>query len=83
MLEGILEYYDEETFLKMDGFDNAVIGIDERTMRLIYSERICIEILMQEQDMSIEDAIEYFEFNTKGAYFGEKTPIICSDTCEF
>jgi hypothetical protein len=79
MLEQLIEYYEEEQFLKADGFDDAVIGVDERSMRLIYSTTKCIEILMVDHDMSMEEAIEYFEFNTKGAYVGEKTPIWCED----
>jgi hypothetical protein len=29
--------------------------------------------------MSEEDALEYFEFNVKDSYMGEKTPIWCED----
>ena len=77
MLENILENYSDETFLKADGFDEAIIGVDESSMRLIYSTSKCIEILMR--DMSETDAIEYFNFNVLGAYVGEKTPIWCFD----
>jgi len=77
MIEAILEKYEEETFLKADGFDEAIIGVDETSMRLIYSVKKCIEILMSE--MSEEDALEYFNFNVNSAYVGEKTPIWCQD----
>ena len=77
MIESIVEQYDNEEFLKADGFDEAIIGVDETTMRLIYSVSKCIEILMRE--MSQEDAIEYFGFNVSGSYMGEKTPIWCED----
>ena len=77
MLKDILEQYPEECFLKMDNFDEAIIGVDETSMRLIYSEKLCIEKLMK--DMSEEDALEYFSFNISSAYVGEKTPIICTD----
>lgn len=77
MLENILENYSDETFLKADGFDEAIIGVDESSMRLIYSTSKCIEILMR--DMSETDAIEYFDYNVSGAYMGEKTPIWCFD----
>ena len=79
LLEGIVELYQEEEILKADGFDHAVIGIEERSMRLIYSVGKCIEILMTEQDMSLEEAMEYFDFNVKGAWVGDKTPIWCDD----
>lgn len=76
-IDEITDQYTDETFLKADGFDEAVIGIDESTMRLIYSVSKCIEILMK--DMPEEEAIEYFEFNVSGSYVGEKTPIWCQD----
>jgi hypothetical protein len=78
MLGEVIAYYEDETFLKADGFDNAVIGVDETTMRLIYSVKKCIEILIEE-GMTYEDAMEHFSFNVSGSYVGEKTPIWCSD----
>ena len=78
MLEGIIEYYQDEEFLKADGFDDAVIGVDTNTMRLIYSVRMCVEILVL-QGMDMFEAIEYFDFNIRGSFVGEKTPIWCED----
>ena len=83
MLKGIVEYYQDEEIRKADGFDDAVIGIDEKSMRLIYSVRRCIEILITEEDMSLEDALEHFSFNVSGSYVGEKTPIWCEDMFEY
>jgi hypothetical protein len=77
MLDKIIEWFPEDDLLIIDGFDDAIIGIDDISMRLIYSVSKCINIL--EKDMSEEDAIEYFDFNIKGAYMGEKTPIFCID----
>jgi hypothetical protein len=77
MIDIIVALYPDETFLKADGLDDAIIGVDEQSMRLIYSVSKCIEILSKE--MSLEDAVEHFDYNTKGAYVGEKTPIWCDD----
>ena len=77
MLNEIIELYEEEAFLKADGFDEAIIGVNEADMRLIYSVKKCIEILCR--DMNEEEAIEHFDFNVRGSYLGEKTPIWCSD----
>jgi hypothetical protein len=77
MLEIILENYPEDDFLKADGFDDAVIGVDELNMKLIYSVSKCVAILMK--NMSYEEALEYFDFNVAGSYMGEKTPIWCYD----
>lgn len=77
ILKNIIDTYGEEPILKADGFDDAVLGMDESCMRLIYSVTKCIEILMA--DMNLEDALEHFEFNVAGSYVGEKTPIWCYD----
>jgi hypothetical protein len=77
MLDIIIEQYQDEEILIADGFDEAVIGIDTKSMRLIYSVSKCIEILCR--DMNEEKAIEYFEYNVSGSYVGEKTPIWCED----
>ena len=73
----LFKIYEEEELLKADGFDDAIIGIDEQTMRLIYSVSKCIEILSN--DMSRAAAVDYFYFNMEPAYVGEKTPIWCTD----
>jgi hypothetical protein len=70
---------DHESILSAEGFDDAVIGVatDFTEPRLIYSVSKCIEIL--KEDMSEEDAMEYFTYNVSGAYVGEQTPIWCWD----
>lgn len=64
-------------YLKADGFDLAIIGIDSINERIIYSKQKMIEILSEE--MSDEDAIEFLEYNTWNAYVGEHTPIYCDE----
>ena len=77
ILEQIIENFYDEEFLKADGFDDAVIGLEENEMRLIYSVSKCIKIL--NIDMSTDDALEHFTYNVSGAYVGKKTPIWCWD----
>ena len=77
ILDNIIETYHEEEFLKADGFDEAILGVDEKSMRLIYSKKAVINILTE--DMTEEDALEHFSFNIEGSYVGEKTPIWCED----
>lgn len=77
ILDRILKQFEDHVFLKADGFDDAVIGVDEESYRLIYSVSKCLEILMI--DMSEEDAYQYFNYNVSGAYVGDKTPIWCID----
>jgi hypothetical protein len=60
-----------------DGFDEALIGIGERCCMehvAVYDRDKMIEILME--DMSEEEAIEYYEFNILGAWISEHTPIL-------
>lgn len=78
MLEEILENNPDDTFLKADGFDEAVIGWEENSGRLIYSVSKCIDCLMG-QGMTDEEALEFFYYNVSGAYMGEQTPIFCTD----
>lgn len=79
ILDRILANYSDEELMVADGLDNAVIGIDEMSMRLIYSVSKCIDIFIDEQGMTHEEALEWFSFNTEGSYVGEKTPIWCHD----
>ena len=77
MKDIIFEWYGDDEYLTADGFDDAIIGFDEQSWRVIYSVRKCIDILMK--DMDEQEAIEYFAYNVSGAYMGEKTPIWCYD----
>lgn len=74
---------EDETFLKADGFDEAIIGTaygttvsDDEGPVLVYDIQKCIDILMDGAvDMTREEAIEYFDFNVLGAFMGPQTPI--------
>lgn len=72
-IEKILDEYPDEGFLKADGLDDAIIGIWSEG-RLVYSVDKVIEILMA-QDMTEQEAIEFYEFNIECVYVGERTPI--------
>ena len=63
-IEDILIHYPEHLFYTPDGFDDAVIGIEEEQMRLVYSVSKCIEILKR-NGMGDIDAIEHFELNVR------------------
>ena len=79
ILEQIIERYADEEILKADGFDEAIIGFDDKSSRLIYSRTKCVNILMERDGMTEIDAMEFFDFNVWGADMGEKTPIWCDD----
>lgn len=74
VLNKIIHAYPDEEFLKADGLDEAVIGVEEDEMRLVYSVDKCIEIFMS-QGMEYDEALEFFDYNVRGAWMGDKTPI--------
>lgn len=80
MKDLIIEFYsdhDDEGILFADGFDDAIIGICPISLRVVYSRSKVIEILCQ--DMDLEDAVEFAEYNTFNTYVGERTPIWVED----
>lgn len=74
VLNKIIHTYPDEEFVKADGFDNAVIGIEDEEMRLVYSVDKCIEILMS-QGIEYDKALNFFDCNVRGTWMGDKTPI--------
>ena len=79
MLDLIIEQNPEDEFLKADGLDEAIIGYDDFSGRLIYSMTKIINILIEDDGMTEEDALEHYYYNIHGGYVGEKTPIWCND----
>jgi len=61
-------------YLKADGFDNAIIGVDANVERIVYDKQKMLDILIAE-GMDDDDAIEHLEYNVWCAYVGENTPI--------
>lgn len=63
--------------LKMDGYDDCIVGICERfgmNAVLAYDREKVIGKLMGD-GMTQEDAEEFFQYNQIGAWMGEKTPV--------
>jgi hypothetical protein len=73
----IAERYPDLLVMDPDYLDAAIVGVVTR----IGLEAVCydtdkvIRLLMGHDKMSYEEAVEYFEFNMKGAWMGEKTPV--------
>ena len=59
-------------------FDSAIIGYDENSRRIIYDYEKMIVHLMDNDDMSYEEAMEFIDYNTVRAcpYMGDMAPII-------
>lgn len=71
ILESIV---DVDDLLFADGFDEAILGFDTESRRVVYSQQRMINILVAE-GMELEDAVEFLGFNVWSAYVGEHTPI--------
>lgn len=66
----------DQTML-VDGFHAAIIGLDtsQDVCRVVYDINKIISIMMDFDEMTLEDALEHFDYNIRGAYVGEGTPI--------
>ena len=74
--EWIIEYNEEA--LLADGFEEAFLGVSEvfgRPPLATYDRDKCVDILIQRDGMTYEEAVEYFNFNVTGAWVGDGTPI--------
>jgi len=78
MLKKIIEEFPEEKIIRVNKFDEAIIGIDEESMRLVYSIAKCIKILMKE-GLDEETAYGHLYFDVIGENFGAPYPIWVTD----
>ena len=61
-----------------DGFDDAIIGVSQRMNQIpvvAYSVDKMIEIMVERDKMTYEDAVENFDFNIGGGWLGPNTPM--------
>ena len=68
---------DGEPYLQPDGFEDCLLGVlvgIAAPDTLVYDKTKILDKLMQQQ-MTHEEAEEYFDFNIAGAYVGPKTPV--------
>lgn len=69
-LEGAIVFTDPE-------FDEAVIGFDVVQSRFIYDYDRMVEILAEHDGISLEDAIDFIEYNTiRACAYMENPPVI-------
>lgn len=74
-LSKILNAYPEHDFVIAKGFNEAAIGVDLDSGRLVYSVGKCIDVLVYVDNMAIEDAEDYFQEHVMTAYDKESGPI--------
>lgn len=60
-----------------NSYDNSIIGVT-LDGRIIYDYDLMVEELMQDDDCTMEEAIDWIEYNTLRAipYMGNKAPVI-------
>jgi hypothetical protein len=70
-----------------DGMDDALIGIYRGDLArtngasiAVYSYVKFIQIYIERDGMSEEEAIEFFDYNVAGGYIGKYQPYIIDDT---
>lgn len=57
------------------GYDDCIIGVEYHTGRAVYSIEKVTEQLIDQSQMTYDEAIEFFSFNIGGAFVGEMTPL--------
>lgn len=64
-------------FLEPEYLDDAIIGLGQRinTAAIVYSEPCIIRLLQKHDGMTMDDAVEHFNFNIAGGWLGEASPI--------
>tara|TARA_Y100000361_G_scaffold121557_1_gene113528 strand:- start:656 stop:988 length:333 start_codon:yes stop_codon:yes gene_type:complete len=68
---------DEPEMLFADGYDEAIAGTiwDGERTRVVYSVEKILNILMEKDEMTYDEASEYFDFNIAGSHMGVYTPL--------
>lgn len=69
---------EESVVFENPDYEDAIIGWDENSGRIIYDYEKMVECLMNEDGMDYDEAAEFIDYNTVRAcpYMGERAPII-------
>jgi len=63
-----------------DRFDKAIIGVVERINLHVLCYDVAHILLILQEDMSEDEAQEYFEYNIMGSWMGDHTPVYMTNT---
>jgi hypothetical protein len=67
-----------EGAIKLDGLDDAILGIVEEFgngPRILYSKNKILNILSERDEMTWSEAEEFYDYNILGLYAGEQNPV--------
>lgn len=80
IIEKINELITDELFITIIDFDDAIVGFDSES-RIIYSVKRIVEIMMENDDVDFDDALEHVSFNMMNSKFDPelKSPIFMMD----
>lgn len=68
---------EEHKPLKVDGFDDCIVGLIERfglNPVFCYDKQKIVTKIVSQQGIPFEQAIEHFEFNIASSFHGKGTP---------
>ena len=77
LTEEVKDQLAPETII-LDGFDDCVVGVVSTfnvSMLLLYDIEKIIRKLMKRDEMTWEEAVEYYAYNIRGGYYGKFSPI--------
>lgn len=77
-------FHSDEEVIVFDGHDEAIVGIvhEDRELespKVVYSKQKIIQTLISRDEMSYDEAVEFYEFNIAGLYAGKGTPLLMDD----
>lgn len=73
------ELGEDDTVMFFDGFDEAIGGLTAHQPgrpAVVYYDFDRLVRCCRQQGMTEDEAIEYLEYNTIGAWVGEQTPVV-------
>jgi hypothetical protein len=78
-LDILFELYGDQ-FIVALGFEKAIIGFDENSQRIIYSAKKIVNLLIKEERLTYDEALEWYELNMlKKNNTNKEEPIYCND----
>tara|TARA_R110000803_G_scaffold48837_15_gene101651 strand:+ start:353 stop:622 length:270 start_codon:yes stop_codon:yes gene_type:complete len=72
----VTETVSEET-IRLDEFDDCIVSVVEsfHGRHIVYNQEKILNKLMSRDGMDYTDALEFYEYNIKGGYYGELGPL--------
>jgi hypothetical protein len=76
--EKIASYLEDAMFIEPACYDDAILGIAQRAdgMQVVAYDRQAVLEIMRGRSLELtpDEVEEFFEFNTAGAWIGDRTP---------